>query len=82
MIIRAYAIYDNKARVYSHPFFTNTDETAQRIFTTMASDGQSNISKFPSDFELFFVGDYDDATATLTAYPKQNFGLASNFKEI
>jgi len=60
MKLEAYAIWDNKAKNFTSPFFMRSRGEAIRAFTSTVNDGSSQIGKFPEDFQLFHVGFYDD----------------------
>ena len=51
-----YTIYDSKAEAYLTPFFTDTDATAVRIFTSAATDEQHHFHKYAEDYTLFAIG--------------------------
>lgn len=80
MKIQTYAIYDSKAAVFSQPFFTQNNEVAIRSFSVTANDPQSNVSRFPADFSLHHIGEYDDETGVLTPQKPNNLGLAAQFQ--
>jgi len=59
------SVYDNKARLFSTPFFAHSKTTAVRDFHTAALDPASQINKFPGDYELWVVGEWDDETGNI-----------------
>lgn len=59
-MLKAYSIFDRKALQYHPPFFASTDGSAVRSFSDAANDAQSSIGRHPSDYVLFYVGEYDD----------------------
>lgn len=82
MIKFLYSVYDSKARAYGNPFVSVRQELAVRDFTTAVRDKDTNLSKYPEDFTLVEIGEFDDETCVFTLY--QNpipLGLASQFKE-
>lgn len=72
MMLRAYTIYDNKALQYHSPFFTHTNGSALRMLTDLVNDPQSNLSRHPADYSLYFIGQYDDASGVLIGAEKQH----------
>lgn len=62
MHLKAFSIRDQKGEIFHTPFFKKTHGEAERDFAQLVKDGQSTISKFPEDFDLYYVGDYDDQT--------------------
>ncbi|QXP44311.1 MAG: nonstructural protein [Arizlama microvirus] len=79
MKIQTYAIYDTKARCFSQPFYAPNDEVALRMFQITAGDPGSNLSKFPADFSLHHLAEYDDEIASFTQTQPRPLGLASQF---
>lgn len=67
MTLKAFAIRDNKAEYFNTPFFQKSHGEAERSFKQLTNDNQSTVSKYPEDFDLYYVGDYDDNTGTITA---------------
>lgn len=68
MMQRAYSVFDNKALIYSPPFFTSTNGSAVRMLEDLANDPNTQVGRHPGDFVLYCVGHYDDSNAALTPY--------------
>ena len=62
MQLKMFSIFDSAVKAYNQPFFMLTQAEALRAFTNLATDPQSNISRNPSDYHLFFLGTYDNTT--------------------
>ena len=60
MELKAYSIRDAKGEIFNPPFYKRTHGEAERDFTTLVNDPQAQISKFPEDYDLWFVGGWDD----------------------
>lgn len=56
MNMRAYAVYDMKAKSYFMPFYMETEAQARRVFLTSCLDTGSALNKFPEDFALYQLG--------------------------
>ena len=65
MILKAYTVRDSKSEAFMKPFFNTTHGEAERNFRTAVNDPQSTMSKFPEDFDLYYLGTYDDNTGLL-----------------
>lgn len=79
MTYKAYTIRDRKANIYSLPFFSFNDETAQRDFRIKLKD-PANIN-FADDMELYYIGDIDIKTGEITGCGKPVFidiGVVNN----
>lgn len=80
MIKKVFSVYDAKARVYSNPFYAIRTEVAIRDFHRAATDPSSEISRFPLDYVLFLVGEFDDEACTFTTSEVPiNLGDATQF---
>lgn len=65
MEMKMFSIRDAKAECFNQPFFSKTHGEAERNFIQLAKDQKSFVSQFPDDYDLYFVGTYDDQTGTL-----------------
>lgn len=65
MKVNLYAVYDLKALAYSAPFVAANDEVAKRMFATTMEDPTTMIGRYPKDYRLFCLGDFDDYTGTI-----------------
>lgn len=60
MELKMYSIRDQKAEAFNQPWYAKTHGEAERTFAQLAKDPKSTIHLFPEDFDLYFVGTYDD----------------------
>ena len=67
MILKMYTIRDTKTEFYNTPWFKKTHGEAERDFRTATKDEKTMLSKHPEDFDLFYLGDYDDQTGKVVA---------------
>jgi len=66
MILKVFCIYDSAIEAYNQPFFMLTQKEAIRAFTNLANDPESKIHQNPTDYHLYFIGAWDNATGYLT----------------
>lgn len=66
MILKVFSIRDSKAEVFNTPFFQKTHGEAERNFKQLISDEKSTPHKYPDDFDLYHLGEYDDSTGKMT----------------
>lgn len=62
MNVQVYSVYDKAVKAYATPFYARTAGEAIRSFSQLCTDPNSNVSRHPTDFVLFGLGAYDDAT--------------------
>lgn len=67
MKLKAFSIRDTKAEVFNTPFFLKTHGEAERSFKNLLNDQQSMVSKYPEDYDLYYIGDYDQDSGQLGA---------------
>lgn len=67
MILGIYAIKDLKAAAFTPPFFQPRQEVAVRAFSDAIGDRDHPMSRHPEDYHLFYLGDFNDATGSVTA---------------
>lgn len=82
MKLEIYTIYDAAIDAYGRPTFMRSRGEAMRMFTDVANDKQTNIGQHPSDFGLFYLGDFDDVNGVfdLEKVPV-SLGLAQEYLE-
>lgn len=66
MQLKMYSVRDAKAEVYNSPFYKRSHGEAERDFLNAIRDDKNPNSKFPEDFDLFYVGEYNDQTGLVT----------------
>lgn len=80
MISRMYSVFDNAVNVFGTPFTVPHVQYAVRYFESLVKDPKSDVSKWPSQFHLFEVGEFDDSTGLITVHQVPvSMGLASQF---
>jgi hypothetical protein len=77
-----FSVYDSKARAYGNPFVAPRQEMAVRDFTQAVRDPSTQLNKFPEDFTLVEIGQFDDENCCFELHKNPiPLGLASLFKE-
>lgn len=66
METRIYSIRDQKSEIFNLPFHKKTHGEAERDFRSLVNDKNSMVHKYPEDFDLYYIGDYDDNTGRIT----------------
>lgn len=64
-MMKLYTVRDSKVGAYLAPFQAENNLTAVRYIQNVAMNPEAMLSKFPSDFELFLVGEFDDQTGRI-----------------
>lgn len=77
--MKVFAIRDSKAMAYLQPFYAPTVAVAIRLITQSGEDNGSLLHKYPSDFEVFEIGKFDEQTGKLEGSPHQSLGKVVDF---
>jgi len=67
MLLKMYSIRDSKGEIFHPPYFKRTHGEAERDFSTLASDQKSGVGQYPEDYDLYYIGQYDDQTGKVDA---------------
>jgi hypothetical protein len=65
MQTKLYTIRDSKGEFYGPPFTQKTHGEAERSFHTLTNDPKSNVNQYPEDFDLYYLGEYDDISGKI-----------------
>lgn len=81
--MKVYALFDEKSQSYGTPFFQLADGQASRSLQELVNDPQSLVAKYPEDFALYKLGEFDERTGMLNALNVVEFICrASAFSDI
>lgn len=67
MIHLMYSVFDKKVGAYAQPFFCTHEQVALRAFASACADKDLTIGKFPEDYALYRLGEFDDASGAVRA---------------
>lgn len=65
MQLKIFSIRDAKAEMFNPPFFKKTHGEAERDFHQLCKDEKSMPAQYPEDYDLYYVGTYDDQTGKI-----------------
>lgn len=80
MIQKIFCVRDGKVEAYMRPFFVRSLGEAERSFFDLANDPDSQVSRHPEDFALYYLGTYDDGSGTFESLPPQHVVNAVDVK--
>jgi hypothetical protein len=69
MKLKVFTIYDQKTEAYKQPFFMTTKGEAIRGLLEVLDNPQHAFSKYPADFTIFELGEYDDSNGKMLPLP-------------
>lgn len=62
MKTNVYSVFDEKAKVFSNPFYQHNDALAERSFISVTIDPATQIFRTPEDYRLYRLAVFDDET--------------------
>jgi hypothetical protein len=68
-----FSVFDEKTKLFSVPFYAVTTGEALRTFGDIVNDDRTLISKYPGDFKLYFLGEFEEETAKYKLIPQPAF---------
>lgn len=77
MLLRIFTMRDIKAQAFVRPFFVQTVAVAFRAIAESASDPNNQFGKYPYDFELWEIGEFDDIQGEIIPRHAVNHGLVA-----
>lgn len=73
-----FSIRDTKAEMYFTPWSKSTIGEAERDFSELAKNKETSVGKYPEDFDLFHVGEFDEKTGKITPFDTPRHILKAN----
>lgn len=83
MMLQAFSVFDKAVNAFMPPFFARSTGEAMRSFEELANDATTNVSKHPSDFVLFRIGEFNDSSGIFdVAEPTRLVGAYEVVREV
>ncbi|WNK13591.1 MAG: nonstructural protein [Microvirus sp.] len=78
--MKIFSVYDSKAETFLQPFFAQRTEVAIRNFAYAASNTETDIGRFPTDYTLFEIASWNPDNGTIESLPTAvNHGIAASY---
>lgn len=68
--MKIFTVHDARAEAYLPPFYMRTKGEAIRAFETTVKDTNSQFNKYPQDYTLVELGEFDESTADIKLLDK------------
>lgn len=75
-----FSVRDMKAEAYLEPFHSMTVATAIRSFQQASTDPEHQFCKWPEDYHLYLVGEFDLQTGDLKLIDRTCVSRADDFQ--
>lgn len=79
MILKVFSVYDSAVEAYLRPMFLPTRGLALRGFTEAVNGNDSEMTKYPSQYVLFELGEFDDGSAKFKMHEPISLGVGVEF---
>lgn len=76
---KLYSVRDEKACFFASPFPASTNGEAIRSFSDATQDPNTLISKYPADFTLYYVADFNEETGEVNPVIPSVIAKGSDF---
>lgn len=77
---KIFVIYDEKAKYYTNPMIAQTRGEFFRMIASQSQTDNSTIFKFPEDFVIYEIGEYDEQIGHIVSYDvNEKLGKVSEF---
>jgi len=80
--MKIFTVYDEKAEAFLPPFFLPAIGMATRSFSECVNSKDHQFGKYPHDYTLFHVGEWDELTCKFEIKSNKSLGNGVEFKEI
>jgi len=77
MVLNLYGVFDKKSQIYKFPNFVRSEGQAIRSFETGALDLETEIGRYPSDFELYRIAMFDDERGVVIPLEQPQFVVSA-----
>lgn len=74
------AIKDRALQAYMRPWFAQTKNQAIRMFQDEVNNNQSPMFNHPDDYDLYYLGNWDDETGQVTDQQVEQLFIGKNAK--
>lgn len=78
--MRVYSLFDRKLREFGPLFLEKNDEVVKRALIDTVNQGSGNLTKYPEDFDLKFLGVFDSERGKIT--PEDIPVLVCNMRDL
>ena len=70
--MKCFSVFDTKANMFGVPFFAVSVGVASRLFADLVADNRSTIYRYPADFALYEIGDFNETSGLFTSLDRPN----------
>lgn len=79
MISEMFTVFDMVAEQWLEPFYQPTSDAAIRGFKEACNLDSHQFAKFPEDYILYKIGEFNGATGIISAHDPVKIAMATSF---
>lgn len=64
-MLKVFSIRDAKGAFYNNPYFKPSMGEGERDFMTAVNDDRTMLNKYPEDFDLYYLGEFDPQSGVM-----------------
>lgn len=80
MLHKMFSVRDSKAETFHPPIYVKTHGEAERNFHATVNNEETTIGRYPDDYDLYYIGEYDDQTGKIKSETPQHIVKAVQLK--
>lgn len=80
--MKLYSIFDKQTATYNAPFAQPTHGAAERAVKGEVNNQESMLGKYSSDYELWFVGWFEESTGELYVPEQEKKTMLCNLQQL
>lgn len=80
-MMKIYAIYDRAIEAFGQPIFVKAQGQAIRSFMDECKNPESQLHKHPADYDLHYLGEYDDSTGEIKQTTTERVARATDYQQ-
>lgn len=73
MQLQVFSLFDSKAKAYTQPYFMPQKGQALRSLDGIVNNPQTEVYKYPDDFKLYKLADYDNLSGKFIPLQEPEF---------
>lgn len=80
MLLKVYSVRDKAVEAFMPPFYERAHSAARRAFEQACLDPNHQFAKNKDDFDLFYMGEFDDQVGAFVVGPHMPERIASGLE--
>lgn len=79
MVLKMFSVLDVASDLYGNPWFMASKGEAVRAFSELVNDGKTMPGRYPEQFKLMQIGEFDNESGTVSQDETVSLGLGTDY---